>query len=54
MRPHADTLHFSLNLFAEVALTFDDGPYIYESTVANNFGGDNKATFFLNGASEWL
>lgn len=32
----------------QVALTFDDGPYIFEQDVANNLNG-GKGTFFLNG-----
>lgn len=32
----------------QVALTFDDGPYLYESDVAGALGG-SKGTFFLNG-----
>ncbi|KAJ9113016.1 hypothetical protein QFC22_006112, partial [Naganishia vaughanmartiniae] len=32
----------------QVALTFDDGPYLYESNIGAALGG-SKATFFLNG-----
>ncbi|KAJ9117708.1 hypothetical protein QFC24_006422 [Naganishia onofrii] len=32
----------------QVALTFDDGPYLYENDIAGALGG-SKATFFLNG-----
>lgn len=38
----------SCEVSGQVALTFDDGPYIWEPTVANNLQG-NKGTFFLNG-----
>jgi hypothetical protein len=34
----------------QVALTFDDGPYLYESNIGAALGG-SKATFFLNGNS---
>ncbi|KAJ9112889.1 hypothetical protein QFC19_000444 [Naganishia cerealis] len=32
----------------QVALTFDDGPYLYEGDLSSHLGGSN-ATFFLNG-----
>ncbi|WWC71124.1 uncharacterized protein I206_105077 [Kwoniella pini CBS 10737] len=32
----------------QVALTFDDGPYIYENDVVNSLNG-GRGTFFLNG-----
>ncbi|KAJ9112892.1 hypothetical protein QFC19_000447 [Naganishia cerealis] len=32
----------------QVALTFDDGPFLYETDIGNALGG-SKATFFLNG-----
>lgn len=35
----------------QVALTFDDGPYLYENDIAGALGG-SKATFFLNGNSK--
>jgi peptidoglycan/xylan/chitin deacetylase (PgdA/CDA1 family) len=36
----------------QVALTFDDGPYVYDADVMQ-YLGDSKVTFFLNGNSEY-
>jgi hypothetical protein len=38
----------------QVALTWDDGPYLYEQNIAGRMSdAGSKGTFFLNGNSEY-